>query len=107
MLRYLRPLGLYYQSVAPFTLGVSGLILAAPLLLDNPFPGPLGVGLGQQLASVPVLIYLIGQFRPQQYWLYRNLHLAPWQLWTGVTLLNLVVLTVAHQFLAVFTRSFH
>ena len=32
--------------------------------------------------------------RPNQYWLYLNLHIAPWQLWVGVVLLDTVGFSV-------------
>ncbi|MBG8555675.1 hypothetical protein [Hymenobacter guriensis] len=100
MLFYLKVLRVYYRSVLSLTLPISALVLAAPLLMGTPLPSPLFLAVVQKMASFPALIYLIGQFRPQQYWLYRNLHLAPWQLWAGVIVLDTLLLSVAHRLLA-------
>ncbi|OWP61393.1 hypothetical protein CDA63_19645 [Hymenobacter amundsenii] len=88
MLRnYLRALALFYRTLLPQTavssvlvLGVTGLGAA---LLQLPWPPPLGPGLLlMKLGTFPLVAYLEHRLRPHQYWFYRNLHLARWQLWT-------------------------
>ncbi|UYZ63499.1 hypothetical protein [Hymenobacter weizhouensis] len=45
-----------------------------------------------KLLTFPPVIYLTSKFRPNQYWLYRNLHLSPRQLWAGVVLADTALL---------------
>ncbi|MBO0360085.1 hypothetical protein J0X19_19145 [Hymenobacter sp. BT186] len=64
------------------------LILGTSVPFGN-WPLQLGVSvLLMKLVTYPVVWYLSGQMRPNQYWLYLNLHIAPWQLWAGVVLLD-------------------
>lgn len=83
---------LFYRSVAPFMLGVSGLLLGAvllPALLEGFGHNLLFRLLLAKLATAPVVWYLSEQLRPGQYWFYFNLHLSRRQLWAGVVLLDL------------------
>ncbi|MBX0288831.1 hypothetical protein K3G63_00190 [Hymenobacter sp. HSC-4F20] len=99
MVLYLKALALFYRSVLPFTLLLSGLLLVAARFYGGTWPPPVAPLLFQKLLTFPAVIYLQAQFRPHQYWFYRNLHLSPRQLWGGViaadTLLLLLVLLVA------------
>jgi hypothetical protein len=87
---YLRALGLFYRTVALFTGLFSLLILGVAVV--GPFgtwPLPLTAGLLlTKLGTFPAIWYLSGQLRPHQYWLYLNLHIAPWQLWAGIIALD-------------------
>ena len=87
----LRAVGLFYRSVAPFMLGISGLLLLAvklPALLEG-FTHDLIVRLLlAKLATAPVVWYLSEQLRPGQYWFYFNLHLSRWHLWAGAVALD-------------------
>lgn len=77
---YPRALVLFYRSVLPFTGLCSGIVVGAD-----------GVGarlLLLKLSTFPLVAYLVARMRPHHYWLYRNLHLAPWQLWAFVVLLD-------------------
>ena len=83
---------LFYCGVAPFMLGVSGLLLAAvllPALLEGFGHNLLFRLLLAKLATAPVVWYLSELLRPGQYWFYFNLHLSRQQLWAGVVLLDL------------------
>ncbi|MCI1186849.1 hypothetical protein MON38_05415 [Hymenobacter sp. DH14] len=87
----LRAVGLFYRGVAPFMLGISGLILLAVLLpaihegwSDGLLPGLLLT----KLATAPVVWYLSEQLRPGQYWFYFNLHMSRRRLWAGVVALD-------------------
>ena len=86
-------MGLFYRSVAPFMLGVSGLLLGAvmlPALLEGLGRNLVFRLLLAKLATAPVVWYLSEQLRPEQYWFYFNLHLSRRQLWAGVVLLDLI-----------------
>ncbi len=83
----LRAVGLFYRSVAPFMLGISGLILLAillPAILESWSSGLLPALLLTKLATAPVVWYLSEQLRPGQYWFYFNLHLSRRRLWASV-----------------------
>src|SRR6476469_6318966 len=87
----LRAVGLFYRSVAPFMLGISGLILLAvllPAILEGWSGGLLPGLLLTKLATAPVVWYLSEQLRPEQYWFYFNLHLSRRRLWAGVVALD-------------------
>ena len=87
----LRAVGLFYRSVAPFMLGISGLILLAVLLpatREGWSGGLLPALLLIKLATAPVVWYLSEQLRPGQYWLYFNLHISRRRLWAGVVALD-------------------
>ncbi|GAB3661947.1 hypothetical protein GCM10027594_31610 [Hymenobacter agri] len=84
----LRAVGLFYRSVAPFMLGISGLIVLAvllPGLLEGWWRAGLLPGLLlAKLATAPVVWYLSEQLRPGQYWFFFNLNISRRQLWAGV-----------------------
>lgn len=83
---YLRAVSLFYRTVAPFVTMFSLLIVGASVLYGN-WPLRLSAAvLLVKLLTFPAVWYLWEQLRPQQYWLYLNLHIAPWQLWAGVVL---------------------
>ena len=87
----LRAVCLFYRSVAPFMLGVSGLILLAvllPALLEGFTHDLIFRLLLIKLATVPVVWYLSEQLRPGQYWFYFNLHISRRRLWAGVVALD-------------------
>ena len=91
LVTHLRAIGLFYRSVAPFMLGVSGLLLGAvllPALLEGWNAGLLPGLLFAKLATAPVVWYLSEQMRPAQYWFYFNLGVSRRQLWTGVVALD-------------------
>lgn len=82
---------LFYQSVAPFMLGVSALVLLAvllPALQEGWGQGMLPALLLIKLTTAPVVWYLSEQLRPGQYWFYFNLNLSRRQLWAGVVALD-------------------
>ena len=91
LVNQLRAVGLFYRSVAPFMLGISGLLLLAvmvPALLEG-FTHDLVLRLLlAKLATAPVVWYLSEQLRPGQYWFYFNLHISRWQLWISVVALD-------------------
>ncbi|WP_426492717.1 hypothetical protein [Hymenobacter sp. 102] len=92
MLHHLKALALFYRSVLGYTLAVSGLIIGSSLLpMFGNWPPRLVPLLLLKLITFPPVIYLLSQFRPHQYWFYRNLHLSPWQLWGSALLLDGVV----------------
>ena len=91
LVTHLRAIGLFYRSVAPFMLGVSGLLLGAvllPALLEGWSAGLLPGLLLAKLATAPVVWYLSEQMRPAQYWFYFNLGVSRRQLWAGVVALD-------------------
>lgn len=92
---YLKALALFYRSVLPFTLLLSGLLLAAARLYSGSWPPSVAALLFQKLLTFPAVIYLQAQFRPHQYWFYRNLHLSPRQLWGGVVATDTMLLLLA------------
>ncbi len=82
---------LFYRTVAPFMLGISGLILAAvlfPALHEGWGTGLLPAILLAKLATAPVVWYLSEQLRPGQYWFYFNLGVSRRRLWSGVVALD-------------------
>lgn len=83
----LRAVGLFYRSVAPFMLGVSGLLLL-PALREGWSGGLLPALLLIKLTTAPVVWYLSEQLRPGQYWFYFNLHVSRRRLWSGVVALD-------------------
>lgn len=86
-----RAVGLFYRSVAPFMLGISGLLLLAvlvPALLEG-FTHDLTFRLLlAKLATAPMVWYLSEQLRPGQYWFYFNLNMSRRRLWAGVVALD-------------------
>ena len=87
----LRAVGLFYRSVAPFMLAVSGLILLAvllPAIREGWSSGLLPALLLTKVATAPVVWYLSEQLRPGQYWFYFNLHMSRRRLWAGVVALD-------------------
>ena len=87
----LRAVGLFYRSVAPFMLGVSGLLLLAvlvPALLEGFTHDLIFRLLLAKLATTPVVWYLSEQLRPGQYWFYFNLNVSRRRLWAGVVALD-------------------
>ena len=87
----LRATGLFYRSVAPFMLGISGLLLLAvllPALHEGWGGGLLPALLCIKLATAPVVWYLSEQLRPGQYWFYFNLNVSRRRLWAGVVALD-------------------
>ena len=91
MLTWLRAVGLFYRSVAPFTVGISALLVGAgllPALFDDVAGGALPLLMLLKLATVPVVWYLAEQARPHQYWFYFNLGISRRRLWAGVVLLD-------------------
>ncbi|OGX84548.1 hypothetical protein BEN47_16160 [Hymenobacter lapidarius] len=88
---WLRAVLLFYRSIAPFMLGISGLILAAvllPALHEGWGEGLLPGLLLTKLATAPVVWYLSEQLRPGQYWFYFNLGVSRRRLWSGVVALD-------------------
>ena len=91
LVTHLRAIGLFYRSVAPFMLGISGLILLAvllPALHEGWGSGLLPGLLLTKLATAPVVWYLSEQMRPNQYWFYFNLGVSRRRLWGGVVALD-------------------
>ncbi|WP_457065012.1 hypothetical protein [Hymenobacter sp. UYAg731] len=91
MTTQLRAVALFYRSVAPFMLGISGLILLAVLLpaIHEGWSGGLLPGLLlTKLATAPVVWYLAEQLRPGQYWFYFNLNMSRRRLWGAVVALD-------------------
>ena len=92
LLTQVRATLLFYRSVAPFMLGLSGLFLLAvllPGLLEGWWrAGMLPALLLAKLATAPVVWYLSEQLRPGQYWFYFNLHISRRQLWASVVALG-------------------
>ena len=91
----LRAVGLFYRSVAPFMLGVSGLLLLAvllPGLLEGWWrAGMLPTLVLAKLATTPVVWYLSDQLRPGQYWFYFNLNISRQRLWGAVVTLDSIL----------------
>ncbi len=87
-LTYLRALRLFYRTVVPFT-GVASVFIIGTAIMFGNWPMQLRLALVlMKLSTFPVIWYLSEQLRPHQYWLYLNLHLAPWQLWAAVVALD-------------------
>ncbi|MFD2785209.1 hypothetical protein [Hymenobacter rubripertinctus] len=95
LFNYLRALALFYRLLLPQTALLSAVVLGATWLgaglLNTPWPPRLGPGLVlMKLATFPVVAYLGQRLRPEQHWLFRNLHLSPGQLWAPVLVLDTV-----------------
>ena len=91
LITQLRAVGLFYRSVAPFMLGISGLLLLAvlvPALREGFTHGLIFRLLLAKLATAPVVWYLSEQLRPGQYWFYFNLNVSRRRLWAGVVALD-------------------
>lgn len=91
LLTQLRATLLFYRGVAPFMLGVSGLLLLAvllPALLEGLTHDLIFRLLLAKLATAPVVWYFSEQLRPGQYWFYFNLNLSRRRLWAGVVALD-------------------
>ena len=91
LITQLRAVGLFYRSVAPFMLGISGLLVFAvlvPALLEGATHGLISRLLLAKLATAPVVWYLAEQLRPGQYWFYFNLHISRRRLWMSVVALD-------------------
>ena len=91
LLTRLRATLLFYRSVAPFMLGISGLLLSAvlvPALLEGFTHDLVFRLLLVKLATAPVVWYLAEQLRPGQYWFYFNLNIARGPLWMSVVALD-------------------
>lgn len=87
---YRRAVGLFYQRMLPLTSLGSGLILGSAVMFGNwPLPLRLGVLL-MKLSTFPLAWYIGQRTWPHQHWLYRNLHLAQWQLWAPLVVVNTV-----------------
>lgn len=88
---------LFYRSIAPFTLLVSGLILYFVLIpaQSHGWRGSLLGPLLLKLATAPVVWYLSERARPNQYWFYYNLHLSRRRLWAGVLAFDYLLFLVA------------
>ncbi len=87
----LRAVLLFYRSVAPFMLGVSGLIIGAvllPALHEGRASGLLPMLLLIKLTTGPVVWYLSERMRPNQYWFYFNLGVSRGFLWGGTVVLD-------------------
>ncbi|MFC6225748.1 hypothetical protein ACFP2F_21055 [Hymenobacter artigasi] len=87
LLTQVRATLLFYRSVAPFMLGVSGLLLGAAMVsaMQEGFTRNLVFRLLLlKLATAPVVWYLSEQLRPGQYWFYFNLHISRRQLWASM-----------------------
>ena len=86
-----RAVGMFYRSVAPFMLGISGLLLLAvlvPALLEGLTHDLIFRLLLAKLATTPVVWYLAEQLRPGQYWFYFNLNMSRQRLWGAVVTLD-------------------
>ena len=84
---WLRAVGLFYRSVAPFTVGLSVLLVGGgllPALFEGIAGGSLPLLVLIKLATAPVVWYLAEQTRPHQYWFYFNLGISRRRLWAGV-----------------------
>ena len=91
MLTWLRAVGLFYRSVAPFTVGLSALLVGAgllPALFDGVAGGALPLLVLLKLGTAPVVWYLAERARPHQYWFYFNLGISRHHLWAGVAVLD-------------------
>ena len=87
----MRAVGLFYRSVAPFTLGISALILLAvllPAIQEGRSGGLLPGLLLAKLATAPAVWYLSEQLRPGQYWFYFNLNMSRRRVWASVVALD-------------------
>ncbi|WP_310392291.1 hypothetical protein [Hymenobacter sp.] len=90
-LTQLRAVGLFYRSIAPFTLGITALLVLLvllPLLHEGRAAGLLPRLAGAKLLTGPAVWYLAERARPQQYWFYYNLGVSRRHLWTGVAVID-------------------
>jgi len=88
---WLRAVGLFYRSVAPFTVGISVLIVGAgllPALVEGGASGSRPLLVLVKLATAPVVWYLAERTRPHQYWFYLNLGISRRRLWAGAAALD-------------------
>ena len=86
-LTWLRAVGLFYRSVAPFTGGLSVLLVTVgllPALFAGAAGGSLPLLVLFKLGTAPAGWYLAEQARPHQYWFYFNLGISRRRLWAGV-----------------------
>lgn len=101
---YLRALYSFYRTLTPSLVVFSLLIIGTSIPFGN-WPLRLeGSVLCMKLVTFPLVWYLSEQLRPHQYWLYLNLHIAPWHLWAGIVLLDTALFSAAvlliHQLVA-------
>jgi hypothetical protein len=90
LLTWMRAVGLFYRSIAPFMLACTGLIIGCvlvPLLLEGKV-GMLPAAALAKLLTLPAVWYLAEQLRPHQYWFYYNLGVSRARLWAGTALLD-------------------
>ena len=88
---WLRAVFLFYRTLAPFALGITGLLIGCvlvPLLHAGLASGLLPKLLLAKLLTEPVVWYLSEQMRPDQYWFYYNLGVPRKHLWAGVAVLD-------------------
>ena len=99
LVTWLRAVLLFYRTLAPFALGITGLLIGGvlvPLLLAGLSGGLLPKLLLAKLLMGPVVWHLSEQMRPDQYWFYYNLGVPRQHLWAGVAALDgLLFLAVA------------
>ena len=91
LLTWLRAVGLFYRSVAPFTVGISVLLVGAgllPALAEGAAGGSRLLLVLLKLVTMPVVWYLAEQARPHHYWFYFNLGVSRQRLWAGVAALD-------------------
>ena len=104
---HLRAVLLFYRSIAPFVLSISGIIIGAgllPALLEGKGQGGLPLLVFIKLGTWPVVWYLAEQARPNQYWFYYNLGISRRRVWGSVALLDtLLFVAAAKSLLAVFS----
>ena len=89
-----RAVWLFYRSVAPFTLGSTGLLISfvmVPLLHEGKASGKLPLLTVVKLLIGPVVWYLTEQMQPNQYWFFYNLGLSRGRLWAGVAVLDGII----------------
>jgi hypothetical protein len=93
---WLRAVGMFYRSVAPFTLGITALLLGAgqlPALLEGVATGSLPLLVLIKLSTLPAVWYLAERARPDQYWFFYNLGISRAALWLGVALADTALFT--------------
>ncbi|SFP68983.1 hypothetical protein [Hymenobacter arizonensis] len=93
---WMRAVLLFYRGIAPFTLGISVLLLGVALLPLLHEGQAIGVLLPRlvllKLLTGPVVWYLTERTRPHQYWFYYNyLGMGRRRLWAGVGVLDTLV----------------
>ena len=100
LVTWFRAVILFYRSIAPFTLSISGLILGVgllPALLEGEGQGGFPLVVLIKLGTGPVVWYLAEQARPHQYWFFYNLGISRRSLWAGVALLDTLLFVGAAQ----------